>query len=191
MLPAASTSFTSWPSSTAFVKAAVVSVALRLIKASLTAHASNGMRHVAATEFVLCCAPFRQVGRTCKDTRSCCMLAKGRQGSHSTASAGSPALSRLAAARCTTIGPTRPRPRVQPPPSSLMPTGPFHCRKGPLTFITHGLFSMIGDHPVNSPKQTRLGFCVVVCEPRISAGSMQGAVVVMKRPFAFRTASLA
>jgi hypothetical protein len=50
---------------------------------------------------------------------------------------------------------------------------------------------MIGDHPVNSPKQARLGFYVVVCEPRISAGSMQGAGVVMKRPFAFRTASLA
>lgn len=56
-----------------------------------------------------------------------------------------PSLLRLNEARWMVIGPTRPRPRVQPPPSSLMPTGPRHWRKGPSSCLYHGFFSMLSN----------------------------------------------
>ena len=66
-----------------------------------------------------------------------------------------PSRSRLAAARWMTMGPTRPRPRVQPPPPSLMPTGPFHCRKGPCTFLCHGFFSIARGQLAGSRRAAR------------------------------------
>lgn len=54
-----------------------------------------------------------------------------------------PSSSLAQAARWINIGPTLPCDLVQPPPSSLIPTGPCHFRKGPLTFLYQGFFSIL------------------------------------------------
>ena len=50
-------------------------------------------------------------------------------------------LSWLLTAQWISIFPTVPRPRWEPPPSSLQPTGPSHFGKGPCTFFHQGFFS--------------------------------------------------
>ena len=57
--------------------------------------------------------------------------------------AASASRSRALAARCSRMGPTVPRPAMQPPPSALTPTGPYVSGNGPLTFFHHGFFSTI------------------------------------------------
>lgn len=68
-----------------------------------------------------------------------CML-----GSYTCNSASTPAASRLCAARCRRMGPTRPWPRMLPPPSDLMPTGcPDQVGNGLCRVLHHGVRSMI------------------------------------------------
>ena len=59
-----------------------------------------------------------------------------------------PSLSWLLTARWISILPTVPRPRWEPPPSSLQPIGPSHFGKGPCTFFHHGFFSTISETEV-------------------------------------------
>ena len=54
----------------------------------------------------------------------------------------SPSLSWLHTAWCRRMGPTRPQPRMLPPPSDFTPTGPAHCGNGPSTCFHHGLRSI-------------------------------------------------
>lgn len=90
-----------------------------------------------------------------------------------------------------TIGPTRPLPRVQPPPSSLMPTGPRHCKKGPSTFLYQGFFSIaaLQDCAVNQGSdcsdcgwQDRPGAC---CETQKKTRSCSDHVAGPSRLYAF------